>query len=120
LGERSLFCKAIVGVAGIHNEGDSIMLRSIILGLAFLTASATLAQAGNHSPNYCPPAVQYRWITEYRQVTCYENREVAYNVCVTRYDHCGNPVQVYETRYRTVRVPVTTTVPVRVRVAYVP
>ena len=90
------------------------MFRNLFLGLALTAAMATGATASD----YCPQPVQYKWVTEYRQVVTYETRQQVYTVVVTRYDHCGVPYAARETRYRAVQVPVTTTVAVRKLVSY--
>jgi hypothetical protein len=66
-----------------------------MLTVASLGLSAVPAAASDGCQNY-----RYEW------VLCYENRQVAYTACETRYDHCGRPYQVEVTRYRTERVPV--------------
>ncbi len=74
-----------------------------------VAAVATLALIGGSaqaSDPYCPPAYVIKKVTCYETVTCYATRCVTYKVCVTKYDHCGYPYHVYETRYREVEVPV--------------
>ena len=58
------------------------------------------------SDPYCPPAYAYKKVVEYQTVTAYETRSESYQVCVTKYDNYGCAYKVYETRYRTVQVPV--------------
>jgi hypothetical protein len=63
--------------------------------LGALGASAPAAHAG-----HCQPAYVDVW------VTLYETRLQSYQVCATKYDHCGRPYHVYQTAYKTVQVPV--------------
>lgn len=49
----------------------------------------------------------YKKVVCYETVTCYETRQECYEVCVTRYDHCGKPYHAYVTKHRDVQVPVT-------------
>lgn len=42
----------------------------------------------------------------YQRVVTYVCERVPYEVCLTKYDHCGQPYHVYVTRYRTVETPV--------------
>ncbi len=73
---------------------------------ATLTAVLGLAGTARASDCYCPPTYVIKKVTVYETVTCYETQCVAYKVCVTRYDHCGNSYTVNVTRYREVQVPV--------------
>jgi hypothetical protein len=78
--------KKLVGIVGAG-----------LLGLGMLSGNSAKA-----CDDYREPAPCYRqvWVTDY----C--TREVPYQVCVTAYDHCGNPYHVYRTAYRTVSYPV--------------
>ncbi len=73
---------------------------ALVLGLAF--AGTSSAQAGGYGyfggGHHC---------VSYRPVVSYVCKEIPYEVCVVRYDHCGHPYHAYETQYRTVHVPVT-------------
>ena len=42
----------------------------------------------------------------YKKVIVTVCHQEPYQVCVTKYDHCGTPYHVYLTKYRTVEVPV--------------
>lgn len=72
---------------------------ALVLGLAF--AGTSSAQAGGYG--YYGG---YGYVS-YRLVVTYVCKEVPYEVCVVKYDHCGHPYHAYETHYRTVHVPVT-------------
>jgi hypothetical protein len=93
-----------------HNDsfdtGDETMLRALklhkwlfsgvmALGLLGGFGAATPAKADCYQPAYVDV-----W------VTVYERQLTSYPVCVTKYDHCGKPYHVYETRYKVVEVPV--------------
>lgn len=73
----------------------------VLSGAAF--AGQGFGQGGYgqcHDSNYCQPQCSYKWITTY------ECRTVPYQVCIVKYDHCGNPYKVYVTKYREIQVPV--------------
>ena len=77
-------------------------LLAAVLGVVGLSGwSAGSAQA-------CEP--QYRWV----RVTTYELRVEKTVDIVTRYDHCGKPIQVAIISNQTVKVPVQSWVKVRV------
>jgi hypothetical protein len=78
------------------------LICAAVLAVAALGAIGTAAHASD-----CPPAYRYEW------VLCYEYRQVPYEACETRYDHCGRAYQVNVTRYRSEQVPVWRRVAVR-------
>ncbi len=67
---------------------------------------STMIGSVQASDCYCPPTYVIKKVIVYETVICCETQCVAYKVCVTRYDRCGNPYPVQETRYREVQVPV--------------
>src|SRR5882672_5616539 len=83
---------------------DRMMLKGVLAMVAVVTLGVGVTKAGD---TYCTPQYVYVKVVSYENVTVYETRSEAYQVCVTKYDHCGNPYSVYETRYREVKVPVT-------------
>jgi hypothetical protein len=82
--------KKLVGIVGAGVMG---------LGLLGGISSAKACDDYCEVPAYTPCYHQV-WVTNY----C--THEVPYQVCVTAYDHCGNPYHVYRTAYRTVSYPV--------------
>lgn len=90
------------------------MLRNLLLASVLGLGLGAFAPVQADS---CPsPCYTYRWVTEYKHVTCYETRTVAYTKYCTRYDECNRPYQVAQVCYREVQVPVTRTVAVRRKV----
>jgi len=74
--------------------------------IATAVVFSTMIGAVQASDCYCPPTYVVKKVTVYETVICHETQCVAYKVCVTRYDRCGRPYSVQETRYREVQVPV--------------
>jgi hypothetical protein len=84
-----------------------MVTRLILRGVAAMVLVGALSgAAAKASDPYCQPTYTYQKVVCYKTVTCYETRNELYQVCVTKYDHCGNPYQAYETRYRAIQVPV--------------
>jgi hypothetical protein len=67
--------------------------------------SGAATSTARASDPYCPPGYVLKKVVCYENVVSYETRSEAYQVCVTKYDHCYQPYHVYETRYRDVQVP---------------
>lgn len=67
----------------------------LALGLLGGFGAMALAKAGFNKPAHVDV-----W------VTVYTPQIKSYRVCIAKYDHCGKPYHVYETRYKVVKVPV--------------
>ena len=82
------------------------LLKKFVLGTsaAMFVAMFTLSsvQAGDgHRQSYAAPTYSYKTVTKW------VHEEVAYKTQVVRYKPCGTPYVAWETRTKTVKVPVT-------------
>jgi hypothetical protein len=88
-----------------------MLARLITRGVAVAVLVGALGGAAAKASDYCAPCYAYKKVVCYETVICYKTYEEPYEVCVVKYDHCGNPYKVYETHYRTVKVPYEKQVP---------
>lgn len=82
------------------------VLKKIALGsvaaLFGAMLTSTPAQAGDgHCQSYAAPAYSYKTVTKW------VNKQIAYETKVVRYKPCGTPYVAWETRTKTIQVPVT-------------
>lgn len=73
---------------------------------AVVAGVVTVVSVAATSASACDPPCQYK------PVINYVTQQEPYQVCVVKYDHCGQPYNAYVTLYRTIYVPVTTWVKV--------
>ncbi len=88
-----------------------VVLKKILVAVVVALAVGAIGNAARAWDPACLSICVWKEATGYKTVTCYETRCETYQVCVTKYDHCGNPYNVYQNRTREVQVPVTKQVP---------
>lgn len=78
-------------------------IRKLVASAAVVSALALGASAAQAGDDHC-----YVWkkVICYKTVCEYVTKCEPYTVCVTKYDHCGYPYTVHETRYKEYKVPV--------------